>query len=54
LSPPALEPFFVTDGDTFVPNDIAHGGWGADSGRASCGVCAEPMTGDTIALADDH
>jgi hypothetical protein len=29
---PELEPFFVTDGDTFVPNDIAQGGWGPTLG----------------------
>ena len=29
---PAFEPFFVADGDTFVPNDIAHGGWGPTLG----------------------
>lgn len=29
---PAFEPFFVSDGDTFVPNDIAHGGWGPTLG----------------------
>jgi len=32
LTRPALEPFFLTDGDTFVPNDIAHGGWGPTLG----------------------
>jgi acyl-coenzyme A thioesterase PaaI-like protein len=32
LTLPAFEPFFVSDGDTFVPNDIAHGGWGPTLG----------------------
>jgi len=32
LTLPAFEPFFVADGDTFVPNDIAHGGWGPTLG----------------------
>jgi acyl-CoA thioesterase len=27
-----FEPFFVTDGDTFVPNQIAQGGWGPTLG----------------------
>jgi acyl-coenzyme A thioesterase PaaI-like protein len=29
---PAFEPFFNSDGDTFVPNDIAQGGWGPTLG----------------------
>jgi hypothetical protein len=32
LTPLALEPFFVTDGDSFVPNKIAQGGWGPTLG----------------------
>jgi acyl-coenzyme A thioesterase PaaI-like protein len=32
MTPPALEPFFVTDGDSFVPNEIAQGGWGPTLG----------------------
>jgi hypothetical protein len=32
LTLPAFEPFFVADSDTFVPNDIAHGGWGPTLG----------------------
>ena len=27
-----FKPFFVTDGDTFVPNEIAQGGWGPTLG----------------------
>src|ERR1700739_2138459 len=27
-----FEPFFVADGGTFVPNDIAQGGWGPTLG----------------------
>jgi hypothetical protein len=29
---PEFEPFFTTDGDTFVPNAIAQGGWGPTLG----------------------
>jgi acyl-coenzyme A thioesterase PaaI-like protein len=32
MTPHAFEPFFVTDGDTFVPNEIAQGGWGPTLG----------------------
>ncbi|MDT5144167.1 MAG: hypothetical protein QOI79_3534, partial [Mycobacterium sp.] len=32
MAPHVFEPFFVTDGDTFVPNDIAQGGWGPTLG----------------------
>jgi acyl-coenzyme A thioesterase PaaI-like protein len=32
MSAPAFVPFFVTAGDDFVPNDIAHGGWGPTLG----------------------
>jgi len=32
MTPPALAPFFVTDGDSFVPSDIAQGGWGPTLG----------------------
>ena len=28
----ASTPFFASDGDTFVPNEIAHGGWGPTLG----------------------
>jgi acyl-coenzyme A thioesterase PaaI-like protein len=32
MPPHVFEPFFVTNGDTFVPNDIAQGGWGPTLG----------------------
>ncbi len=36
---PELEPFFVTDGDTLVPNDIAQGGWGPTRAARWWAVC---------------
>ena len=32
MPPHVFEPFFTSDGDTFVPNDIAQGGWGPTLG----------------------
>jgi hypothetical protein len=32
MTPHMIEPFFTSDGDTFVPNNIAQGGWGPTLG----------------------